>query len=225
MIDSLRELKKVLKLEKLPRNIEGIDIATLHGKYNVGALVSFIDGKRELKNYRQYNIDKKNHPDDYYMIEEVSARRYQKLKNENRQLPDLILIDGGKGQVNTCLKIIKILNLKIPVIGLAKKNDYIFQMNKKKPLILNQKSLALKLLQQVRDEAHRFSNTRLTKKYKNETLVSKLSLIDGVGKNRMNELLRSFGSIDELKKADIKKISDTKGIGADLAKKIFEFLH
>jgi excinuclease ABC subunit C len=123
------------------------------------------------------------------------------------------------------MKIMNILNLNIPVIGLAKKNEYIFQMNKKSPIILNQKSLALKLLQQVRDEAHRFSNTRLSRKYKNETLESKLTLITGVGKNRMNELIRTFGSIEELKKADLKKISETKGIGADLAKKIFEFLH
>lgn len=224
-IHHLRELKKVLKLDKIPRNIEGFDIATLEGKYNIGALVNFIDGKPNLKGYRQFNIMKKKHQDDYSMMEEVISRRYQRVKNEKLPLPDLILIDGGKGHVKVASDILSILELKIPVIGLAKKNEYIYFPGNKRPLILDKSSYSLKILQNIRDEAHRFCNTRLKKRYKAGNLQSDLLKIKGLGKKRLNLIIKEFGSIEALKEVTLEQISKSEGIGDDLAKKIFEYLH
>ncbi len=224
-IHHLRELKKMLGLSKIPRNIEGFDIATLEGKYNIGALVNFIDGKPNLKGYRQFNIEKKEHQDDYAMIEEVVSRRYQRVKNEKLTHPDLILIDGGKAHVNTAFNILSLLGLDIPIIGLAKKNEHIYFPDKKRPLILEKNSYSLKLLQNIRDEAHRFCNTRLKKVYKKSNLKSKLLTIKGLGRKRLNIILKKFGSIELLKKASLEEISMCEGIGEDLAKKIFEYLH
>lgn len=224
-IHHLRELKKILGLNKIPRNIEGFDIATLEGKYNIGALVNFVDGKKNLSGYRQFNIKKKNHQDDYSMIEEVISRRYQRVKNENLNMPDLILIDGGKAHVNVAYNILSILGLNIPIIGLAKKNEYIYFPDKNKPLILDKSSYALKLLQNIRDEAHRFCNTRLKKMYKKDNQRSKLLTIEGLGSKRLNAIIKKFGSIESLKNASVEEISTSEGIGENLAKKIFEYLH
>ncbi|MBN2545670.1 MAG: excinuclease ABC subunit UvrC [Spirochaetes bacterium] len=223
-LNSLRELKKSLNLPKLPRIIEGIDIATLDGKYNVGALVYFADGKPIKSNYRQYNIESKGHPDDYAMIEEVVARRYQRQKNEKKSLPDLILIDGGKGQLHSAYNILKILNLNIPLIGLAKKEEQIYLLNKKNPIILPKSSLSLKLLQKIRDEAHRFSNTRLSKRHRKGDIKSKLLEINGIGTKRLNTLIKKFGSINALKNVPIEEIVNVPGLNRYLAEKIKNFL-
>ena len=224
-INDLRTLKKILNLKKLPRIIVGFDIATLDGKYNTAAMVTFLDGKSKKSEYRQFNIEDKNHPDDYSMMEEVIGRRFQRLKNEGKSMPDLILIDGGKGQVNAAHNILSILNLNITVIGLAKKNEHVFLQNKSTPIILPQKSHGLKLLQKVRDEAHRFSNTRLKISYKNKTLKTKLLKINGLGKKRLNSIFKKYKSIKSLSKASSKNISSIEGVGPDLAKKIFDYLH
>jgi len=223
-LNTLRELKKSLNLPKLPRIIEGIDIATLDGKYNVGALVHFIDGKPIKSNYRQFNIEGKGHPDDYAMIEDLVARRYQRLKNEKKALPDLILIDGGKGQLNAAYNILKILNLNIPLIGLAKKEEHIFVLNKSEPVVLPKNSLSLKLLQKIRDEAHRFSNTRLSMRHRKNDIKSKLLEIDGIGPKRLKYLIKEFGSIKALKNLSIKDITKVPGINKKLAGKIKNFL-
>lgn len=223
-IHHLRELKKILNLPGLPRNIECFDIATLNGKFNTAAMVSFIDGKPNKTEYRQFNIEGEGHPDDYAMMEEVIARRYQKLKNEKLPLPDLIMVDGGKGQVTSALNSLQILKLDIPIIGLAKKYEHIFTAHSKKPIILSKDSIALKLLQAVRDESHRFSNKRLGIRFKNSTLISKLSEINGVGEKRVNLLIRKFKSIEELKKASIDDIASVDTIGNEIAKNIYDFL-
>ena len=224
-IHNLRELKKILGLSKLPRIIEGFDIATLNGKYNTASMVSFIDGKPNKSGYRQFNIENKSHPDDYSMMEEVIGRRYQKLRNEKKKLPDLILVDGGKGQVNSAARILSILNLDITIIGLAKKNELIYLQNRVKPIKLPANSSSLKLLQSIRDEAHRFSNRRLNKKYKKKNLESRLLKIKGLGKKRLNTIFIKFGSINSLISSSVNEIAMTEGIGENLAKKIFEYLH
>ena len=223
-IHHLRELKKILNLATLPRRIECFDIATLNGKFNTAAMVSFLDGKPDKSEYRQLNIEGDGYPNDYAMMTEVIGRRYQKLKNEKLKFPDLIVVDGGKGQVTSALKSLNLLDLKIPVIGLAKKEEHIFVENKKSPLILQKDSVALKLLQYVRDEAHRFSNTRLNKRYKNSTLYSELLKIDGVGEKRANLLFRKFRSINKLKNASISDIEKVETIGKEVAIKIVDYL-
>ena len=159
------------------------------------------------------------------MMEEVIARRYQKLKNEKKTLPDLILIDGGKGQVSAAGRILSILNLDINLIGLAKKDEYIYKKGSSKPIVLNKKSEALKLLQKIRDEAHRFSNTRLNKRYTRRNLESELLMIKGLGKKRINLIFKKFGSIKSLINADINQIAEIDGVGDILAKMIFDNIH
>jgi excinuclease ABC subunit C len=224
-IHHLRELKKVLELDRLPRTIECFDIATLDGKFNTAAMVTFKDGKPDKTNYRQFNVEGEGHPDDYAMMEEVIARRYQKLKNEKLPMPDLIVVDGGKGQVTSAINSLDILDLKIPVIGLAKKYEHIFTRNSKNPLILSKDSMALKLLQNVRDEAHRFSNTRLSKRFKNDSLLSVLSDIEGIGEKRVNLLLKHFKSVSAIKKASTEEIASVETIGTEIAKKVFDYFH
>lgn len=222
-IHHLRDLKKILNLPALPRIIECFDVATLDGKFNTAAMVSFVDGAPDKSRYRQFNIAGEGHPDDYHMMEEVIGRRYQKLKNEKKKLPDLIVVDGGKGQLNSALKILRILALDIPVIGLAKKFEHIFIEGKKTPIILDKNNYALKLIQAIRDESHRFSNVRLSKRYKNATLKSELMNIKGLGEKRANLLLRKFKSVKSLKNADLEEVAKTAGIGAALAKTIFDY--
>jgi excinuclease ABC subunit C len=224
-IHHLRELKKVLGLEKLPRTIECFDIATLEGKFNTAAMVTFKDGKPDKPNYRQFNVEGEGHPDDYAMMEEVIARRYQKLKNEKRSMPDLVVVDGGKGQVTSALNSLHVLGLEIPVVGLAKKYEHIFIEKSKTPLILPKDSIALKLLQNIRDEAHRFSNTRLGTRYKNKNLQSVLSDIEGIGEKRINLLLKKFRSVSSIKIATIEEISSVETVGKEIAKKVYDYFH
>lgn len=225
MIHELRDLKKVLDLPKIPKIIEGFDVATLDGKFNTAAMVNFIDGKPNKVEYRQFNIEGQGHPDDYAMMEEVIARRYQKLKNEKLTFPDLILVDGGIGQVRSASKVLSILELNIPIIGLAKKEEHIYKKNSNKPVILPKGSPALKLVQRVRDEAHRFSNFKLKKRYTRKNLKSELAEIEGLGEKKVNILLKEFGSVRSLLETEKEEIAKIEGIGEALAKKIYHHLH
>lgn len=228
-INTLRELKNFISLEKLPRIIECFDIATLNGQFNTAAMSRFIDGKPDKSGYRQFNITGEGKPNDYEMMEKVIARRYQKIKNElkinntNYKLPDLIVVDGGRGQVNSALKSLELLELNIPVIGIAKKEDLLVIPGKKELLRLDKKSHALRLIQGLRDEAHRFSNTRLKRRIKNETLKTLLSQIDGIGPKKINILIKKYGSIKRIQTLSVEELTNTEGFGDDLAKKVVSF--
>lgn len=224
-IHHLRELKNILHIDKLPRHIEGFDIATLDGQFNTAALVCFIDGNPYKTKYRQFNIDSKGHPDDYAMMQEVVYRRYSRLLNEKEKLPDLIVVDGGQGQVNSATISLKKLKLQIPIVGLAKKEEIIYRQNKLSPIVLQHNSHSLRLLVAIRNESHRFSNTLLKNRYKNFHIISKLNNIPGIGKNKTNILLKEFGSINKIKETSIEELAKVDNIGVALAKKIFEYLH
>ncbi len=202
-IHLLRDVKKTLGLNKLPVIIEGFDVATLDGQSNVGAMVRFKNGIPDKEGYRKFNIKGDGHPDDYKMMEEMIARRYQRLLNEKSELPDLILVDGGKGQLGVAVKMMKALSLDIEIIGLAKKNEIIYRAGKKTPIILEQRSPVLRLIQRVRDESHRFSNISLKKLLKNKQLVSKLEEIEGIGKIKAKKLLHEFGSFKKMNEENI----------------------
>jgi excinuclease ABC subunit C len=221
-VHTLRELKKLLKLPGLPRHIEGFDIATLDGKYNTGALVVFKDGEASKPDYRQYNFTDQSAPDDYAMMLQFVVRRYQRIKNENGRFPDLILIDGGKGQVSSAKKALEILNLDLPVAGLAKKEELIFLPGKRDGIRLQPESPVLKLLQRIRDESHRFSNTRLSRRYLTRELRSGLQAIPGLGSAKQRELLKSFHSVIEISQRSPEELTQVTGIGADLAQRILE---
>ena len=154
--DALLELKAILKLNKLPYVIEAIDISNLQGTNCVGSLVRFVAGKPDKAQYRRYKIKSVVGQNDVAMIAEVVKRRYLRLKKDSSQMPDLILIDGGPAQLSFAFNVLKDIGVKCPIISLAKRNEEIFLTNEENSIVLERSSLALRLLQQVRDEAHRF---------------------------------------------------------------------
>jgi excinuclease ABC subunit C len=219
----LKEAKEVLNLPKDPRIIEGFDISNIEGTDATGSMVYFLDAKPYNKNYRHFKIRSKSTPDDVAMMKEVLNRRYDFLLKRNLTLPDLILIDGGKGQLNAGISVLHDLGLNIPIIGLAKKNEEIYLPNKKEPIILAKNSSLLKLFQRVRDEAHRFA-VKLHKKQREKRITgSILDDIEGIGPITRNKLLNRFGSVDNIKKATLKELSEV--VRKELAERILNELN
>ena len=223
--EKLYELQKVLQLPKVPEIIEGFDISNLQGKQAVGSMVSFVQGEPAKKNYRRYKIKTYDTPNDPGMIHEVVSRRLQFLTNENLPLPDLILIDGGQTQRQKALEAINIFGLNIKVISLAKKLEEIYYDKGKNPLRLKKNSPALHLLQQIRDEAHRFAikyhRTLRGKKIKFSTLDN----IPGIGPKTKKILLEKFKSVEKIKLASLEDLTKVPGVGKKLAETIHLFLN
>ncbi|MFW5800794.1 MAG: excinuclease ABC subunit UvrC [Spirochaeta sp.] len=213
-IDSLRELAAVLDLASPPLRIEGFDIAQLHGTHTVAAMVSFYRGAPDKPRYRRYHIrTTKGKIDDYAAMREVVARRYTRLANENLQMPDLILIDGGKGQVNAAKHVLRALDLdSIPVIGLAKQFEEIILPDQPDPLRLPDGSPPLRVLQYVRDEAHRFS-TGFNQLLRGKDVGLKvLEQVDGIGPEKSKRLLKTFGSLKGIAAAAAEDIMSCVGV-------------
>jgi excinuclease ABC subunit C len=225
-IPALEDLKSLLRLPRLPLRIEGFDIAQLSGKHPVASMVSFYRGTPDKKSYRSFHIKTlEGEIDDFEAVREVVSRRYTRIKNEEKERPDLVLIDGGKGQVSAARGILDALDLgDIPVIGLAKRNEEIFLSGEKKPLILPEGSPALRILQAVRDEAHRFAtgfNQRLRKKTLSlETLTS----VPGIGEVKGRKLLKRFGSGKQIAAATGCDIAKTAGISLEVAETVIKRL-
>ncbi len=206
---ALSELQKILKLPALPERIEGFDISHLSGKHSTASMVSFLNGEPDNQAYRRFKIKTlKGKIDDYAAIREVIARRYTRIINENRRKPDLILIDGGRGQVNSAKSVLKALGMdEIPVFGLAKRNEEIFKPGESAPVILSKNSESLKLLQKVRDESHRFASAYNRILRSREISLSTLEKIPGIGKARSKKMLTLFGSMGELSKQTTANLS------------------
>lgn len=216
-LGGLEALKEELELTRLPRRIEGFDIAQLSGKYPVASLVSFYNGVPDKKNYRRFHIKTlEGRIDDYEAIREAVARRYTRIVNEKSEEPDLILIDGGKGQVNAAREILDSLGLaKIPVIGLAKEFEEIHFSDRDQPLRLPVRSEGLKVLQAVRDETHRFA-TGFNKQLRTEdTGFSLLESVPGIGPARSRKLMESFGSLEAIAASSAEEISRRCSIPID----------
>lgn len=222
---ALVELKRVLNLDKLPHRIEGFDIAQLDGNFPVASLISFWNGKPDRKNYRKMHIKSlKGAIDDYQSIKEAVTRRYSRLQMEEKELPDLILIDGGKGQVNAAFSVLTALGLSVPVIGLAKKHEEIYFPNVSDPVILPHGSPALRVLQAVRDETHRFA-TGFNQLLRHKKLgLGLLEGIEGIGEKRSQKLLVEFGSLDKLEAADVYEIAQRGGLPLALAETVKTYL-
>ncbi|MCS7244682.1 MAG: excinuclease ABC subunit UvrC [candidate division WOR-3 bacterium] len=221
---SIEELKKLLKLEKVER-IEAIDISHYYGEGKVGSVVVFINGRPQKREYRRYKIKnlKDRKIDDYKSIEEVVRRRIRRLLEENKDLPDLILIDGGIGQLNSALKVIREFNLSIRAIALAKRYEEIVLENGK-VISLPVHSLALRLIQHIRNEAHRFALQYQRKLREKLPKTSILDTIPGISERKKLELIRYFGSIEKIRKASIEELKKVPGIGEKLARKIHLYL-
>ncbi|MFW5714831.1 MAG: excinuclease ABC subunit UvrC [bacterium] len=225
-IPGLEELKSVLALRKLPRRIEGFDIAQLSGKHPVASLVSFYNGNPDKKNYRRFHIKTLNGKiDDYEAIREAVARRYTRVLNENLEKPDLIVIDGGRGQLNAAKGILDALGLdKIPVIGLAKQFEEIFTVEREEPIRLPEGAEGLRVLQAVRDETHRFATTFNRSLRQKDLSLDTLDSIPGIGPKRGKRLLETFGSVAAIRQATAEELSDKAGLSLTLAQEITAYL-
>lgn len=223
--EAIKELQVELELDNPPEHIEGFDISNIQGKDSVASLVVFKGGTPSKQDYRRFKIKTVKGADDFASMQEVIERRYSRLLEEERKLPDLILIDGGKGQLSAAYEILKKLGLKDqPVIGLAKKEEEIFKPESTEPVIISHRSPALQLLQRVRDEAHRFAVSYHRKLRSRRLTHSLLDKIPGVGPKRRKALLRHFGSLGEIKKANITKLKEVEGISGKTARKIYDYL-
>ena len=209
----LIELKNKLNLKNIPFHIECYDISNIQGSNTVASLVTFQDGYPNKKEYRRYKIKDINKPDDFESMKQVISRRYKRVIDENLSFPDLIIIDGGKGQLSSACEALKELNIynKTNIIGLAKKLEEVYFPNDSMPILLNKKSYYLKLLQQIRNEAHRFAiNYHKDLRSKN-FLKSGIESIRGIGEKTRLKLINKFGSIAGIKKATKKDLEDSIG--------------
>ena len=219
----MAQMQKDLRLKNEPRHIECFDNSNIQGTNPVAACVVFKDGKPSKKDYRHFNIKTVEGPNDFASMEEVVYRRYKRLLDENQSLPQLIIIDGGKGQLSSALKSIDDLGLrgKIAVIGIAKRLEELFYPGDSAPLYLDKKSETLKIIQQLRNEAHRFGIAHHRDKRSKLALNSSVETIPGIGEKTMLTLIKHFKSVKRLKLASEKEISDVVGISK--AKKITDF--
>lgn len=219
----MAQMKKDLRLSEEPRHIECFDNSNIQGTNPVAACVVFKDGKPSKKDYRHFNIKTVEGPNDFASMEEVVYRRYKRLLDENEPLPQLIIIDGGKGQLSSALKSIDDLGLrgKIAIIGIAKRLEELFYPGDSAPLYLDKKSETLKVIQQLRNEAHRFGITFHRDKRSKAALNSSIESIPGIGEKTMQTLIKHFKSVKRLKLATEKEISEV--VGLSKAKKISDF--
>ncbi|MAC96329.1 MAG: excinuclease ABC subunit C [Flavobacteriales bacterium] len=206
----LEGMQKDLRLSELPRHIECFDNSNIQGSNPVAACVVFRDAKPSKKEYRHFKIKTVVGPDDFASMEEVVYRRYKRLQEEKEDLPHLIVIDGGKGQLNSALKSLDKLGLrgKIPIVGIAKRLEEIFYPGDKYPLYLDKRSETLKVIQHLRNEAHRFGITHHRNLRSKNSIQSELSLIEGVGEKSIQDLLRKFKSVKRVKEASLKELEE-----------------
>ena len=209
----LDQVQKDLKLKDIPLHIECFDNSNFQGTNAVSACVVFKNGKASKADYRHFNVKTVEGPDDFATMKEVVFRRYSRLLNENQSLPQLIVIDGGKGQLGAALEVLEELNLrgKIAIIGLAKRIEEVFYPGDSKAIILDRRSETLKLLQQMRDEAHRFGITHHRNKRSKSSIKSELDSIFGIGPKTKEKLFKDFKTISSIKKAS--KDSLIKSVG------------
>ena len=220
-VPAMQELKEKLGLDTLPIRIEGFDIAHIGGKFPVASLISFYNGNPDKKNYRYFRLKTTDGIiDDFASMREAVTRRYSRLLNEQADLPDLILIDGGIGQVNAVEEILQALNLDIPVAGLAKRDEEIYRPGNSTPICLPKRSDALRLLQRVRDETHRFATSRNQNLRTKENTKSIFLEIPGVGEKRAIALQKQFTTIEGLANAEESSIAQCLHVRADEASQI-----
>ena len=224
-IDALQGLQDALQLPVLPSLIEAFDISNISGTDATGSLVTFLDGEPDKKNYRQFKIKTIEGADDFAMIGEVIRRAYARRKEEGKRMPDLVLIDGGKGQLNAALASLEELGLKLHTATLAKEFEYIFLPEREAPVILPKDSQALQLLQRIRDEAHRFA-LRYHRKLRGKKIKeSALDEIKGIGEKKKQALLTYFRSVESLRSAGVEEIMKVKGITKKDAEAVWTYFH
>ncbi len=221
----LNTMKKDLKMNDLPVHIECFDNSNIQGSFPVASCVVFKNAKPAKKEYRKFNIKTVEGPDDFASMEEVIYRRYKRLKEESKSLPQLIIVDGGKGQLSSAVKSLKKLNIyeKITIIGIAKRLEEIYFPEDSIPLYLDKNSETLKVIQQARNEAHRFGITFHRNKRSKEFIKSELENISGVGQKTIEQLFSCFNSVKQISETNTKNLE--KCVGKQKAKIIYEYFH
>lgn len=231
---AMNSLSLALGMNVLPRRIEGYDISNLSGKETVASMVVLSDGRPDKSSYRRFRMKVQGKSDDYAMMREVLWRRFRKGLKELEEIeatgkggkfsafPDLIMVDGGKGQVSAAKEVLNELGLDISLVGLAKKNEELFLPGRSEPVVLPRDSGALYLVMRLRDEAHRFAITYHRKLRGNQALSSVLSDIAGIGPVKTKELFRVYPDLDSLRQAPVEEVAKVKGIGRQLAQKIHD---
>jgi excinuclease ABC subunit C len=214
-----------LRLKEEPRHIECFDNSNIQGTNPVAACVVFRNGKPFKKDYRHFNIKTVVGPDDFASMEEVVHRRYKRLLEEDKELPHLIIIDGGKGQLSSALKSLDLLGLrgKIAIIGIAKRLEEIYYPDDPVPMYLDKKSETLKIIQQLRNEAHRFGITHHRNKRSKGAIKSELENIPGIGEKTRIQLLHKFKSVKRVTEASLDDLDNI--VGTDKSKKIYSYFH
>jgi excinuclease ABC subunit C len=218
----MAQMQSDLRLKVEPRHIECFDNSNIQGTNPVAACVVFKNGKPSKKDYRHFNIKTVVGPDDFASMEEVVYRRYKRLLDE-QQLPQLIIIDGGKGQLSSALKSLEALNLrhKIAIIGIAKRLEELFYPDDPIPLYLDKKSETLKVIQQLRNEAHRFGIEHHRNRRSKGALTTELELISGIGEQSIVELMKHFKTVKRISEASFEDLETI--VGASRAQKIINF--
>jgi excinuclease ABC subunit C len=221
----MAQMKADLRLHEEPRHIECFDNSNIQGTNPVAACVVFKNGKPSKKDYRHFNIKTVEGPDDFASMEEVVYRRYKRMLDEAQPLPQLIIIDGGKGQLSSALKSLDALNLrgKIAIIGIAKRLEELYYPNDPIPLYLDKKSETLKVIQQLRNEAHRFGIEHHRNKRSKSALNTELETIPGVGEKTVVELLKHFKSVKRIANAKLDELEQVVGIAR--AEKVYNYYH
>lgn len=221
----MNQMMKDLRMKEQPRRIEGFDNSNIQGEYAVSAMPVFIDGKPAKKEYRHYNVKTVVGPDDFATMEEVITRRYSRVITENLPMPQLIVIDGGKGQLGAAVESLRKLDLigKVAIIGIAKRLEEIYFPGDSLPLYLDKRSETLRIIQQIRDEAHRFGITHHRNKRSRETFKTELNEIKGISDKTAEKLLIELKSVKNIKEASFEEME--KVIGTSKAKLVFDFFN
>ena len=207
----------------MPRRIECFDNSNIQGDYAVAAMSVFVNAKPAKKEYRHYNIKTVEGPDDFASMEEVIFRRYKRMIEEALPLPQLIVIDGGKGQLSAAMNSLEKLGLrgKMAIIGIAKKLEEIYFPGDSVPLYIDKKSESLRIIQQLRDEVHRFGITHHRNRRSKGVVKTELSQIKGIGESTSSDLLRHFKSVKQIKEATEEELTEV--IGKSKAQKVFQY--
>lgn len=222
----IEQLATVLNLAKPPSVIEAFDVSNISGKEATGSMIYFKDGKPDQAQYRKFKIRTVRVIDDYSMLQEIISRRYRRLLDEKSAFPELIIVDGGKGHLAAAKNQLNKMGLwKIPVVSIAKNPDRIYASKDKEPITLGKYEGALFLVQRIRDEAHRFAIDYHRLLRRKQTSASELDNIEGVGPRRKARLIRHFGSLDEIKIADVEDLKKVKFISEKEAKAIYNYFH
>jgi excinuclease ABC subunit C len=221
----MEKMQKDLRLKELPRHIECFDNSNIQGAFPVAAMSVFRNGQPSKKEYRHFNIRTVEGPDDFASMEEVIYRRYKRMIDEHHPLPQLIVIDGGKGQLSSAMNSLEKLGLvgQMAVIGIAKKLEEIYYPGDSAPLYIDKKSETLRVIQHLRDEVHRFGITHHRNRRSKGVMKTELSDIKGVGQSTADELLREFKSVKRIKEASLDELKAI--IGNSRADKVFKHFH